>query len=135
MKDQIASLNWTVSEIQQDPTSYRRVVDEWMSGDLDVHTVMHDQAGRRHAGPSLPRGLTLRRRIAGAVLTGIAAAAWFASRAWTAVSGPPIPTAGYVAMTLGIVFSLLVGCGLMALLFYSNRHGYDDQFKPGDDAK
>jgi hypothetical protein len=65
----------------------------------------------------------------------LAAAAWFASRAWTAVSGPPIPTAGYVAMTLGIVFSLLVGCGLMALLFYSNRHGYDDQFKPGDDAK
>jgi two-component system, OmpR family, sensor histidine kinase KdpD len=39
-----------------------------MSGDLDVHTVMHDQAGRRHTGPSLPRGLTLRRRIAGAVL-------------------------------------------------------------------
>jgi len=34
LKDQIASLNWTVSEIQQDPTSYRRVVDEWMSGDL-----------------------------------------------------------------------------------------------------
>ena len=24
-----------------------------------------------------------------------------------------------------IVFSLLVGCGLMALLFYSSRHGYD----------
>jgi len=34
VKDQLASLNWTVSEIQQDPTSYRRVVDEWMSGDL-----------------------------------------------------------------------------------------------------
>ena len=39
-----------------------------MSGDLDVHTVMHDQAGRRHTGPSLPRGLTVRRRLAGAVL-------------------------------------------------------------------
>ena len=39
-----------------------------MSGDLDVHTVMHDQAGRRHTGPSLPRGLTARRRLAGAVL-------------------------------------------------------------------
>jgi hypothetical protein len=35
VKDQLASLNWTVSEIEQDPTSYRRVVDEWMSGDLD----------------------------------------------------------------------------------------------------
>ena len=39
-----------------------------MSGDLDVHTVMHDQAGRRHTGPSLPRGLTQRRRLAGAAL-------------------------------------------------------------------
>jgi two-component system, OmpR family, sensor histidine kinase KdpD len=42
-----------------------------MSGDLDVHTVMHDQAGRRHTGPSLPRGLTARRRITGAALGAI----------------------------------------------------------------
>jgi hypothetical protein len=33
---------------------------------------------------------------------------------------------GYVAMILGIIFSLLVGCGLMALVFYSNRRGYDE---------
>jgi hypothetical protein len=33
---------------------------------------------------------------------------------------------GYVAMTLGIIFSLVIGCGLMALMFYSSRHGYDD---------
>ena len=30
-------------------------------------------------------------------------------------------------MGLGILFSLVVGCGLMALVFYSNRHGYDDE--------
>ena len=64
----------------------------------------------------------------------LAAAVWFASTSWTVVSGPPMPTAGYVAMILGIVFSLLVGCGLMALLFYSSRHGYDDEFKPQDDG-
>jgi hypothetical protein len=29
-------------------------------------------------------------------------------------------------MALGIIFSLLVGVGLMALVFYSSRHGYDD---------
>jgi hypothetical protein len=56
----------------------------------------------------------------------LGAAAWFASRAWTAVSGPPMPGAGYIAMTLGIVFSVVIGCGLMALLFYSSRHGYDE---------
>jgi hypothetical protein len=33
---------------------------------------------------------------------------------------------GYLAMTLGIVFSLLIGGGLMALMFYSSRHGYDE---------
>jgi hypothetical protein len=28
-------------------------------------------------------------------------------------------------MWLGIVFSIVVGCGLMALVFYSSRRGYD----------
>ena len=64
----------------------------------------------------------------------LAAAGWYSSRAWIEVSGPPMPVAGYAAMTLGIFFSLVVGCGLMALLFYSNRHGYDEQFKPEDDG-
>jgi hypothetical protein len=65
---------------------------------------------------------------------------WYAARAWMSVEGPPMPTAGYVAMSLGVVFSLVVGCGLMALLFYSSRHGYDDigyedQHRPDSDAK
>ena len=62
-------------------------------------------------------------------------AGWFASRAWTEVSGPPMPVAGYLAMALGIGFSLVVGCGLMALLFYSARHGYDDPFDPKRDSE
>ena len=57
----------------------------------------------------------------------LAAAGWYASRAWTDVSGPPMPATGYIAMALGVGFSLLVGCGLMALVFYSSRYGYDDQ--------
>jgi len=60
----------------------------------------------------------------------LAGALWFAAGAWTSVSGPPMPTAGYVAMILGIFFSLIIGCGLMALLFYSSRHGYDEPFQP-----
>jgi hypothetical protein len=56
----------------------------------------------------------------------LGAAVWFALYSWTAIEGPQMPTEGYVAMWLGIVFSLVVGCGLMALVFYSNRHGYDD---------
>jgi hypothetical protein len=56
----------------------------------------------------------------------LAATGWYAARAWIAVEGPPMPLTGYIAMTLGVVFSVVVGCGLMALLFYSNRHGYDE---------
>ncbi len=33
---------------------------------------------------------------------------------------------GYVAMGLAVVLTALLGGGLMALAFYSNRQGYDD---------
>jgi hypothetical protein len=34
---------------------------------------------------------------------------------------------GWIALTLGTLLSLAVGGGLMALVFYSARKGYDDQ--------
>ncbi|MBR0992772.1 hypothetical protein JQ580_18830 [Bradyrhizobium japonicum] len=37
-----------------------------------------------------------------------------------------VPASGYVALVLGVVFSLVVGVGLMALIFYSSRQGYDE---------
>lgn len=55
------------------------------------------------------------------------AASWFAVRGWTSIEGPPMPQVGYVAMTIGVVFSLLVGVALMTLLFYSSRYGYDER--------
>ena len=62
----------------------------------------------------------------------LAAAIWYAASAWFSLSGPPMPAIGYVALTLGVVFSLVIGCGLMALLFYSSRHGYDEAHRPED---
>ena len=53
-------------------------------------------------------------------------AVWYAARSWTALEGPDMPASLYVAMGLGIFFSILIGCGLMALVFYSSRHGYDE---------
>jgi len=64
-----------------------------------------------------------------ALIVILAAAGWYAASAWVSLSGPPMPTAGYVAMILGVVFSLVIGCGLMALLFYSSRYGYDEPFR------
>jgi hypothetical protein len=55
----------------------------------------------------------------------LAVAVWFAIYTWKSIEGPPLPAGGYVAMWLGIIFSILVGCGLMALVFYSSRRGYD----------
>ncbi|HEY6981666.1 hypothetical protein [Reyranella sp.] len=39
--------------------------------------------------------------------------------------GTGMSTNGWIAMTLGIVATLGLGVGLMALVFYSNRHGRD----------
>jgi hypothetical protein len=32
--DQLASLDWTLRQIEDDPASYGRIVDEWMAGDI-----------------------------------------------------------------------------------------------------
>ena len=40
--------------------------------------------------------------------------------------GEPMPAQGYAAMIIGVVLSLVVGIGLMALVFYSSRRGYDE---------
>ncbi|MGI9488871.1 MAG: hypothetical protein ACR2RF_23890 [Geminicoccaceae bacterium] len=40
---------------------------------------------------------------------------------------------GWIALTLGTVFTFLVGAGLMALVFYSHRRGYDDRASRPDD--
>ena len=56
----------------------------------------------------------------------LAVAVWFAGSAFVHFGGEPIPIYGYVAIAGGVIFSLLVGGGLMALVFYSSRHGYDD---------
>ena len=57
----------------------------------------------------------------------LAAALWYAVGIWMAVETEPMPPEIYVALVLGVLFSLAVGIGLMALMFYSSRHGYDDK--------
>jgi hypothetical protein len=56
----------------------------------------------------------------------LAAAIWFAVAAWERLGGGEIPFYGYLAIVGGVLVSLLVGGGLMGLVFYSSRHGYDD---------
>ena len=60
----------------------------------------------------------------------LAAPVWFAGVAWQHLGGDAIPAYGYAAIAGGVFFSLLIGGGLMALVFYSSRHGYDDPGTP-----
>lgn len=56
----------------------------------------------------------------------LALSLWFAGNAWVRLGDDLIPLYGWIAIIGGTLFSLLVGGGLMALVFYSARHGYDD---------
>jgi hypothetical protein len=64
--------------------------------------------------------------VAVPLLALLAFSVWFAAVAWERLGGEAIPAYGYVAIGGGVLFSLLIGGGLMALVFYSSRHGYDD---------
>ncbi len=70
----------------------------------------------------------------------LAAALIMTAGGWARLVGIQMSTAGIVALVLGSLLSLAIGGGLMALLFYSARKGYDEQVhdfasdmkKPGD---
>jgi hypothetical protein len=62
-----------------------------------------------------------------AVLLGmLSGTIWIGYDIWKTTADVPISENGYVAMGVGAALSLLIGCGLIALLFYSSRHGYDE---------
>lgn len=64
--------------------------------------------------------------IAAILLGLLIATAILAVFGWSSTTGIEVPPAGYVAMAFGVVFSVIVGVGLMALVFYSSRAGYDE---------
>lgn len=61
-----------------------------------------------------------------ALLALLAGVGWYAYSGLTAGSAPPMPIEGVIALIAGVTVSIIVGVGLMALVFYSSRHGYDD---------
>jgi predicted transporter len=55
---------------------------------------------------------------------------FWAISVWNETSGIEMSKHGWIAMGLGTLFSLAIGCGLMALMFYSNRSGHDEAADP-----
>lgn len=49
------------------------------------------------------------------------------SFAWTAIGGGPMPIHGLVALSLGILGTVVLAWGLMALAFRSDRDGWDER--------
>jgi hypothetical protein len=45
---------------------------------------------------------------------------------WNFIGNSGIDLNGWIALTLGVIVTLAVGIGLMALVFISNRRGYDE---------
>jgi hypothetical protein len=61
------------------------------------------------------------------VLLSILAGAVFVGHyGWVSAGDVVMPAWGWLMMGLGIFFTLLVGCGLMMLIFYSSRAGFDE---------
>lgn len=56
------------------------------------------------------------------LLVGSIAFAYFGLRQ----PGAPMPDQFIIALLLGVALTVTVGIGLMALLFYSHRKGYDE---------
>ena len=52
--------------------------------------------------------------------------------AWVSLSDGQMSANGYIALVLGSLGTIALAGGLMGLLVYSNRSGYDDQAGGGD---
>lgn len=71
-----------------------------------------------------------------AVLLGmLGAVIWLAASGWSSAAGTDVPMVGYLALAFGVIASIAVGVGLMVLVFYSSRAGYDEPAKLIDEDK
>lgn len=62
--------------------------------------------------------------IGGVLVAILIAALWYCVTMWQAL--PSMPTYGYAIMGVAVVLALVAGCGLTALMYYSQRRGYDE---------
>ena len=66
------------------------------------------------------------RLIIGILLALLAGAIFVGHYGWQSAGDVTMPPWGWLMMGLGIFFTIVVGGGLMALVFYSSRAGFDE---------
>jgi hypothetical protein len=64
--------------------------------------------------------------IGAIVMAALAAALVFTAGGWARAEGIQMSVIGVTALVLGGLLTFALGAGLMALLYYSARKGYDD---------
>jgi hypothetical protein len=71
-----------------------------------------------------------------AILLGfLGAAAALAFWGWQSIGDVQISGLGLIALGLGVVLSVVLGAGLMALMFFSSRRGYDERAHDADPTR
>lgn len=68
------------------------------------------------------------KNILAIVLSAIAigAVSYWGMTVLVATQGVELSIHGKIALGLGVLFTMVIGFGLMALIFYSNRNGHDE---------
>jgi hypothetical protein len=61
--------------------------------------------------------------LLGLLLMAVVIGVW----AWQEIGDVEISRQGMIALGLGVVCTFLLGAGLMTLVFFSARHGYDER--------
>ena len=64
--------------------------------------------------------------VIGILLALLAGTIYVSHYGWVSAGDVTMPGWGWLMMGLGIFFTVVVGGGLMILLFYSSRAGYDE---------
>ena len=85
---------------------------------------MNEQPPRESSSPVKRRFGRSGWLAAGVLGALFAVAVWFAFRGWTSVPNE-MNTGGYAIMVIGLIFLALLGGGLMALMFWSHKKGFD----------
>ena len=77
--------------------------------------------------------------VIGILLAFLAGAIYVGHYGWVSAGDVTMPAWGWLMMGLGIFFTLVIGGGLMILIFYGSRAGYDEapqiEYDDGSDAE
>lgn len=88
---------------------------------------------RAQSALALLRGLSTRAIVTLVACIGLGIAGIY--YATTINSDIPLSDAGSLALIIGVTFTLILGVGLMALIFFSSRNGFDEPPDVRSDGK